>query len=539
MQKIGKITQLTETPWLGALLANESLRGAVGPQGERGPMGLAGKNGSDGKDGVDGRDGLPGVDGKDGRDGVDGKDGKDGKRGLKGQRGLRGLQGKRGQDGKAGKDGKDGVKGEKGEKGDPPKHEIDLDKGRIRFERADGTWGGWVEIKQIIKYEGGGGGASVHDVDLLYKRLTGIVGDFDGIDYIDFDTAATPTHQEGRLHWNGEDGTLEVGMPGGTVAQQLGQEIFVPRRVKNTTASTMSNGSLVYISGGTGTNAIVSLAKADDLSTSSTTIAMLTEDVAAGGFGWATSFGLVREVNTSAYSAGDQLFLSASSAGGFTDTMPTHPNTVVRIGKVFRSHATEGIVLIDIEPPITAKCVAGEGGVVWDDIQVGISNIRVPTAKAPTERLYNAGIGGGVTFPFLGFAVNDYLYFDVQTPHAMLLNSILDQHLHFTTPTDGTGSRFQFQLDVIACPIDGTWSVPTGSPFTAERTMSTDDSASQRYFEIATVPASNTTVSTLYKCKLTRIAATADEYAGEVYVSFLDGHYQKDSLGSRNETSKG
>jgi hypothetical protein len=314
--------------------------------------------------------------------------------------------------------------------------------------------------------------------------------------------------------------------------------------VKNSTGADMSNGDLVYISGGSGVNVNVTLAKGDASATAEPTIAMLTEDIPNNGQGWATAFGLVRgstaqPIDTSSYSVGDVLYLSAATAGAWTDTMPAHPNYSSRIGTVFRSHATEGVIFVNIEEPICARKIAGGEDAVWDDVQVGISNIRIPPSSAPTERLYAAGIGSGVTFPFLGFAVNDYLYFDIQTPHSMLISSVLDSHIHYTTPSDGTGSRFRFQLDVIASPINGTWAVPTGSPFTSEKVMGADDSTSQQYFEIAEIPAVNTTVSTLYKCKLTRIAATQDEYGAEVYVSFLDSHYQKDSLGSRNETSKG
>lgn len=178
--------------------------------------------------------------------------------------------------------------------------------------------------------------------------------------------------------------------------------------------------------------------------------------------------------------------------------------------------------------------------VVYDDNQVSISNIRVPAANAPTERLYNHGIGGGVTFPVLGFAVNDYIYFDVQTYHAMKLNTILDNHLHFMTPTDGSGTpdRFRFQLDVIVAPIGGNWAVPTGSPFTKEHIIAADYTNLHVYDDIADIPASNSTVSTIYKCKFTRIAATTDEYAGEVYVQFTDCHYQKNTMGSRQEGVK-
>jgi hypothetical protein len=176
--------------------------------------------------------------------------------------------------------------------------------------------------------------------------------------------------------------------------------------------------------------------------------------------------------------------------------------------------------------------------VVYEDLQVNISNVRVPVANAPTERLYDHGIGGGVTFPVLGFAVNDYFYFDLQSSHTMKLSTILENHFHYTTPTDGTGDKFKFQLDVIAAAVDGTWAVPTGSPFTTEVSMSADLSGAHKKAEIADIPAVNTTLSTIYKCKFTRIAATADEYAGEVYIHYTDSHYQKNTMGSRQEYSK-
>ncbi|MDA3807665.1 MAG: hypothetical protein PF440_07115 [Thiomicrorhabdus sp.] len=177
---------------------------------------------------------------------------------------------------------------------------------------------------------------------------------------------------------------------------------------------------------------------------------------------------------------------------------------------------------------------------VYEDLQVSISSIRVPAANFPTERLYNHGITAGVTFPVLGFTVNDYIYFDVQTHHAMKLNTILDSHMHYMTPTDGSGTpdRFQFQLDVIAAGITGSWAVPSGSPFTSEHIITDDYTNSHELLEIADIPAANTTVSSVYSCKLTRIAATQDEYASEVYLKFTDCHFQKDTLGSEDEDSK-
>jgi len=176
---------------------------------------------------------------------------------------------------------------------------------------------------------------------------------------------------------------------------------------------------------------------------------------------------------------------------------------------------------------------------MYEDLQVSISNIRIPVSNAPTERLYDCGIPGGVTFPFLGFDVNNYIYFDLQTSHGMKLNTILDSHIHYTLPnTTDIGDRFQFKIDVIVAGINSQWNVPSGSPFTAEFQVAANDNTYHRLADIADITASNTTISTIYKCKFTRIAATIDEYASEIYISFIDSHYPKNSIGSRTESSK-
>jgi hypothetical protein len=75
---------------------------------------------------------------------------------------------------------------------------------------------------------------------------------------IDFDLTATVSGQEGRLCWNATDGTLNLGMPGGNVNLQVGQEQLI--RVTNDEAVQIDNGQVVYISGATGANPKAKLA---------------------------------------------------------------------------------------------------------------------------------------------------------------------------------------------------------------------------------------------------------------------------------------
>lgn len=181
--------------------------------------------------------------------------------------------------------------------------------------------------------------------ELTFDPVTKLVS----LNGIQFALSPTPsiTGAEGQIWWDNNEGTLNVGMPGGNVVLQVGQENLI--KVKNDTGGPLANGEIVYISGATGDNVRVSKAQANG-STGDKSIAMMTEDVGNNQHGYANSFGLVHGLNTNAYPAGTPLYLSAATAGAWTDTPPSPPNHVVHIGFVVRQHATEGVIFVFIDP---------------------------------------------------------------------------------------------------------------------------------------------------------------------------------------------
>jgi hypothetical protein len=181
----------------------------------------------------------------------------------------------------------------------------------------------------------------------------------------------------------------------------------------------------------------------------------------------------------------------------------------------------------------------GADAVVYDDLQVSASQARLPAANAPTWRTFDYGIPGGVLFDVLGFAINDTFTFKVQTTHATKLFSYLGSHIHWTLPSNSAGDRIKFQLDVIAAPVNEFYAVPAGSPYTVEHVLDGTEYGKHRVLGVASVPEVNTTVSTIYQCRLTRVVASANDYAGEVYLDYNDSHIQKDTVGSILEWSKG
>jgi hypothetical protein len=164
------------------------------------------------------------------------------------------------------------------------------------------------------------------------------------VDYIDFDIVDGDSvpHAEGRLHWHDSDGTLSLGMPGGSVELQLGQEMIV--RAKNTTGNDVPNGTIVYPVGSTGNNLEFGIASNNAPSfPANQPFGVTTENIASNQLGYVTVFGLVRELDTSTFNEGDLLYLGVD--GAFTATPPEAPRTLALCGAVVRKHATEGSIV--------------------------------------------------------------------------------------------------------------------------------------------------------------------------------------------------
>jgi hypothetical protein len=241
---------------------------------------------------------------------------------------------------------------------------------------------------------------------------------FRNVKTIGFDTDYAGGCEEGGLSWNTEDGTLEVGMPGGDVCLQIGQEILI--RGKNETGSQIDNGDVVYVSGASGSRPTLALADASNHAQATLTLAVATEDIDNNGNGYCTSFGIVRDVNTVEWAAGTPLFLS-TTAGDLTDVAPTAPDSLVAVAYVLFSNVESGVLGVRITPSpnieelsnIHVASVADNDMIRWDNSDSRWENTVVtvdtpfcismfdatPTRASATE--WNGGL--------LGLSIGDTL----------------------------------------------------------------------------------------------------------------------------------
>jgi hypothetical protein len=192
--------------------------------------------------------------------------------------------------------------------------------------------------------------------------------------WIQFDVNAIPNIIPGRLGWNATDKTLDLGLDN-NVTMQIGQEIVA--LVKSANNSTLTDGQAVYITGSDGVNKLVSLAQANTEPTSSKTFAIMTETISGGNKGFATTFGLVRGLNTNHLVEGAPVYLSATTPGALTATRPTSPNHAVFIGFCVRKNQNNGVIFVNIQNgyeleelhDVKLTSVADGQALVWDSAQ--------------------------------------------------------------------------------------------------------------------------------------------------------------------------
>ncbi len=194
---------------------------------------------------------------------------------------------------------------------------------------------------------------------------------------IDFDTMNNYSFQEGRMHWNDVDKTLDLDMEAAGVTLQMGQEMHM--RVRNNRTTQIDNGQVVYVMGVQGDRAKVDLAIANS-TTTSRMVGIATRNISSGSNGYVTTFGLVRDVDTSGFTAGDMLFLSDTVPGGFTKTSPTAPSFAIMVGNVIKVSADEGSILVHVGSTDMTNDMVIHNWSVNNDVRVNdelfVGNVR-------------------------------------------------------------------------------------------------------------------------------------------------------------------
>jgi len=221
--------------------------------------------------------------------------------------------------------------------------------------------------------------------------MDGLNGPIQTPTYVDFDTTPTFTDQIGRMGWNSADQTLNLGMEYGVV-QQIGQETYA--RVRNNTGVTIPNGAAVGFAGASSDALDVAPYLADGSQPTLYILGIMTHDLPdTGEKGYCTTWGFIRDLDTSAFSVGDILYVSPTVAGELTNVKPTAPDNVIPIAAVVNVDATNGVIFV--RPTIAQMQYYGIFAKTADTSPAAINTAYPITFD--TTRLSNGVVIGGTT----------------------------------------------------------------------------------------------------------------------------------------------
>ena len=263
-------------------------------------------------------------------------------------------------------------------------------------------------ISGFVPYTGASSNVNLGEFQLTTGQIT-------------FDQTPTQSAGVAVLRWNDTDGTLDLGLKGGNVTLQLGQEQLV--RIVNKTLSNLTEAGYqaVYTSGAQGQRLKVDLALANSDLTSAGTLGIVTENIDVNQEGFVTTNGLVRGINTTGslqgetWSDGDILYLSPTVAGRLTNIKPVAPQHLVVVGICVHAHITQGSIFVKVDNGyeldelhnVLISSLANNDVLVYESSSTLWKNKSIPTILGYTpENVANKAINFST--------VNDTLYPTVQ-----------------------------------------------------------------------------------------------------------------------------
>jgi hypothetical protein len=174
------------------------------------------------------------------------------------------------------------------------------------------------------------------------------------------------TGTQGTLSWNSVDGTLDLDL--GTATLQVGQEEHFYAKA----TEAIANGDVVMFAGAQGNHVLIAKANHSAVGFKPEYImGVATQAFANNAYGYVTTFGRVRDLNTSALDEGDILYSDPSNPGALTTTRPSPPDHVIQVAAVLRSNPAQGVILVRLTHFLDT-----------DEVEEGSTNLYFTDARA-------------------------------------------------------------------------------------------------------------------------------------------------------------
>ena len=176
---------------------------------------------------------------------------------------------------------------------------------------------------------------------------------------------------------------------------------------------------------------------------------------------------------------------------------------------------------------------------VYEDLRIE-PVARNTGSKAPTFTLWKGGLYL-YDFDDAALASEKEIFFTVQMSHTWKEGTAVEPHVHWVNKTAGTaGQVVGWGLEYSKSSIGGTFPAPTtiyGTTLAGGGDITVADE--HLISDFPSIDMTGDTISTIMVCRLFRNSSdAADTYTGTAGLLYIDWHYERNSLGSREEYVK-
>lgn len=175
----------------------------------------------------------------------------------------------------------------------------------------------------------------------------------------------------------------------------------------------------------------------------------------------------------------------------------------------------------------------------WDDLRTPVNAVKLSGVKPPDWTSYK----GSEVLAFGDEAIagnEEIVYFAIQLPHGYETDGAVEVHVHYVLPADAAGNQVRWALTY-------SWADP-GEVFPAAQTLYALTSAtalqdehhltSFGYLPLGLLTGTKQMSSMILGSLKRNSSNAADTFANDVYLLEIDAHFEMDSPGSREESTK-
>lgn len=172
---------------------------------------------------------------------------------------------------------------------------------------------------------------------------------------------------------------------------------------------------------------------------------------------------------------------------------------------------------------------------VWNDINVGSFSLSAPIGLQPDIELFVDELGGATNISTYALAPTEYLSGSFELLHDYKEGTDLYFHVHWQGKAAPTGTdNVQWQLEYVIARHETTLNpittITIETPFDTQYEFKRSD--------FALIAGAGFVIGDQFLFRLSRIAASVDEYAGDALLATVGIHYQIDTIGSSTLENK-